>query len=132
MAESPNLNSLGVVKLTIVSSGSPISDAIGVVSVSVTKAINKIAQAKIVVLDGDMPTKDFPISNSDDFKPGNEIEIKAGYGDSEETIFKGVIVKHGIKISGDNYSRLVIECRDKAVAMTVGRLNANYLCRFER
>lgn len=127
MAESPNLNSSGVVKLTIVSSGSSISDAIGVVSVLVTKAINKIAQAKIVVLDGDMPTKDFPISNSDDFKPGNEIEIKAGYGDSEETIFKGIIIKHGIKISGDNYSRLVIECRDKAVAMTVGRKNANYI-----
>lgn len=127
MAESPLSNSDGVIKLTISSNGSEIDEAIQLVSVSVTKTINKIPYAKIVLLDGDMPQQDFPVSNGDEFKPGSEVEIKAGYGDSEESIFKGVVVKHGIKISGDNYSRLVIECRDPAVAMCVGRKNANYI-----
>jgi Rhs element Vgr protein len=127
MPDSPMANSSDVLKLSILAAGKPIDDAIGILSVSVTKTVNKIPYARIEVLDGDMPEKDFPISNTDTFKPGGEIEIKAGYGDSEETIFKGIIVKHGIKITGHNQSRLVIECRDKAVKMTVGRKNANFV-----
>ncbi len=127
MADSPTLNSSGVIKLSILSEGSQIDDAIQIISVSVTKAVNKIASARIVLIDGDMPERDFPVSNSDAFKPGSAIKINAGYGQDEETIFEGVVIKHGIKISGDNYSRLVVECRDKAVAMTIGRKNANYI-----
>jgi Rhs element Vgr protein len=37
------------------------------------------------------------------------------------------VVKHSIRIGGENDSRLVIECRDKAVKMTVGRHNSNFL-----
>jgi Rhs element Vgr protein len=74
-----------------------------------------------------MPNQDFPVSNQDDFKPGSEIKIEAGYGGQQEAIFSGIVVKHGIKITGDNYSRLVVECRDKAVAMTIGRKNVNYI-----
>jgi len=127
MPDSPMVNSSAVVKLSILANGSPIDDAIGILSVSVTKTINKIPYARIEMLDGDMPEQDFPVSNTDAFKPGGEIKIKAGYGDSEETIFEGIVVKHGIKITGDNQSRLVIECRDKAVKMTIGRKNANFI-----
>jgi len=127
MPESPMVNSSAVVKLSIFSNGTQIHDAINIASISVTNAINKIPYARIELLDGDMPNKDFPISSGDDFKPGKEIKINAGYGDSEDTIFQGIVVRHGIKISGDNNSRLVIECRDKAVAMTIGRHNANYV-----
>lgn len=127
MPDSPMVNSSAVVKLSILAAGSPIDDAIGIISVSVTRTINKIPYARIELLDGDMPEQDFPVSNTDTFKPGGEIEIKAGYGDTDETIFKGIIVKHGIKITGDNQSRLEIECRDKAVKMTIGRKNANFV-----
>jgi len=127
MSQSPMDDSSGVIKLSIFANGSQIDDAIKIASVSVTKTINKIPYARIVLLDGDMPDKDFPISNSDDFKPGSEIKINAGYEQSEETIFQGIVVRHGIKITGNNNSRLVLECRDKAVAMTIGRHNANYV-----
>lgn len=127
MPESPMTNSSAVVKLSIFSDGDRINEAINIASVSVTNTINKIPYARIEILDGDMPNKDFPISSGDDFKPGKEIKINAGYGDSEDTIFQGIVVKHSIKISGDNNSRLVLECRDKAVAMTIGRHNANYI-----
>ena len=127
MADSPELNSNERLNLTISSKGSEIADTIGVISVTVNKAVNRIPYARIVLQDGDMSDQDFPISNRDDFKPGAEITIKAGYGTSQDVIFQGVIVKHGIRISGDNYSRLIIECRDKAVAMTVGRRNGNYV-----
>lgn len=127
MANSPTQDSNGVLKLSILSNGSPIDEAIQVISVSVNKAVNKIPSAKIVLMDGDMPEKDFPVSNSDAFVPGQEITIKAGYDQNEEPIFTGIVIKHGIKVTGDNFSRLVIECRDKAVAMTLGRHNANYV-----
>lgn len=127
MAESPEINGSGVVRLTIFSNGTQLDDSIAIVSVTVSKTIKKIPTARIVFLDGDMPNRDFPVSNTDDFKPGSEIKINAGYDENEETIFQGVIVKHSIKITEDNYARLVIECRDKAVGMTIGRKNANYV-----
>lgn len=127
MAVSPALNGDGVVKLTVYSDGTELPGTVRIVSVSVNKKINKIPVAEIVVLDGDMPEKDFPVSNDNYFKPGSEIKINAGYEQEDATIFEGVVIKHSVKITGNNYSRLVIECRDKAVAMTIGRKNANYV-----
>ncbi|MFC1748524.1 type VI secretion system tip protein VgrG [Pseudomonadota bacterium] len=127
MADSPTADTDGAIKLTIQSGGSDIDDAIQVVSVSINKTVNKVSSAKIIILDGDMPTSDFPVSNEDTFKPGSEITIKAGYGSAEESIFEGIVIRHGIKIGGSNFSRLVVECRDKSIAMTVARSNANYI-----
>ena len=127
MADSPEMNASGVVRLTIFRNGVQLDETIPIVSVVVHKAINKLPTATIVLLDGDMPEKDFPVSNGDELKPGTEIQIRAGYDQEEAPIFHGVIVKHGLKITGDNYARLVIECRDKAVGMTIGRTNANYV-----
>lgn len=127
MAESPDKNSNGVLKLTISTEGNDLKDDTEVVLVEVCKKINKIPNAKVVLLDGNMPDKKFPLSDSDDFKPGNEIEIKAGYGSTDETIFKGVIIRHGLKIGANNTALLEIDCRDPSVAMTVARKNANYV-----
>jgi Rhs element Vgr protein len=127
MPSSPIINGGGVVRLTLTSSGSQVADTVQVVSVSVNRAINRIPYAKIVLLDGDMPAGDFPVSNSVDFQPGAEITISAGYDQDEETLFEGIVVRHGIKISGENDARLVVECRDKAAKLTVGRNNANYV-----
>ena len=127
MPDSPAKNTSAVVQLSITANGAQIDETTEILSVSITKALNKIPYARIELHDGDMPDKDFPVSNGTDFKPGNLIEIKAGYGDTDESLFKGIIVRHGIKITGDNDSRLVIECRDEAVKMTIGRKNANYV-----
>ncbi len=113
--------------MSLLSNGAAIDEEIKIVSVNVNKSINKIPFAKIVLLDGDMPEQDFPVSNSDQFKPGSEIKISVGYDVDEDIIFEGIVIRHSIKVSGDNYSRLIIECRDKTVAMTVGRKNANYI-----
>src|SRR5690606_29015241 len=42
-------------------------------------------------------------------------------------IFSGIIVKHAVRIGKNNASRLVIECRDKALAMTVARKSVSYV-----
>lgn len=127
MADSPLTGSTGVVSLTISSNGTALADTIQIVSLEINYCANKVPSAKIVILDGEVSENDFPVSNTDDFKPGVILTIDAGYASETTTIFEGVIIKHGIKVDGDNYSRLIIQCKDSAVAMTVGRKNANFI-----
>lgn len=107
----------------IFSNGEELSAEIGVNSIVVTKTINKIPKAKIVLYDGSLAAEDFELSASNTFKPGNEIEIKAGYHTLEDTIFKGIIIKHNIEAKTAEASKLIIELRDISVKMSVGRKN---------
>lgn len=107
----------------IFSNGEQLPEEIGVSSILVTKKTNKIPQAKVVLFDGSLATEDFELSTSDTFKPGSEIEIKAGYRTLEDPIFKGIVIKHGIEVKTDEASKLIIELRDASVKMTVGRKN---------
>ena len=127
MPQSPHTDSDAVVRLTVKSNGVAIAETMQVVSVAVTRAVNAIPSARLILLDGDVGTGDFAVSDDDVFKPGAKIAISAGYGEKEEEIFKGIVVNHALKITGDNYARLVIECRDEAVKMTIGRKNANFI-----
>ncbi|WP_462219722.1 type VI secretion system tip protein VgrG [Ferruginibacter sp.] len=119
----PNQQNTDLVTFSILVNGAPVGNEIGVVSVAVNKEVNKIPWAKLIIQDGDVATEDFAVSNRDTFKPGNEIEIQAGYHTDESTIFKGIIVKHGIKILRDRHSLLEIECKDVVVKTTAGRKN---------
>src|SRR3954469_18659740 len=86
-----------VVSSTILSGGTAVSTAYHVLSVVVSKEVNRIPSAQIVMVDGDVASQTFEISNTPDFEPGKEIEIKLGYQSSEETVFKGIVVKHSIR-----------------------------------
>jgi Rhs element Vgr protein len=109
-----------LITFKVMSGGTELPGKYGVKSIVVEKEVNRIPYAHIVILDGSAPEQDFKLSNEDLLIPGKEIEITAGYHSEEETIFKGVVVKHNIKIkNGSSY--LIIECRDKAVKMTLGR-----------
>ena len=123
----PNQTQTDLVTFTVLVNGQAIGREIGVISIAVHKEINKISWAKIVIQDGDVALEDFQISNQDTFKPGNPIEIRAGYHSDESTIYKGIIVKHGIRIMRDRHSLLEIECKDVAVKLTAGRKNKYFL-----
>jgi phage protein D len=77
--------------------------------------INKVATAQVMILDGDPATEDFKASNAEDFVPGNEIEIHAGYHSDDQLIFKGLIVRHGLSAKKNKPSFLRLECKDAAV-----------------
>jgi len=126
MSVSPNQGAGGEVRLTVFVDGTALAETIDVVTVTVTAPVNRIPSAEIVTLDGDMPNQDFPLSN-ETFAPGSKVKINAGYDDEEDTIFEGIVTRHGIRIGNDGGSQLVVECRDPAVAMTVGRKNAVFL-----
>ncbi|WP_111669049.1 type VI secretion system tip protein VgrG [Algoriphagus litoralis] len=106
----------------IFSDGSELPASVGVAMISVQKAINKIPSARLVLYDGDVSEGDFELSGGELFVPGNEIEIKAGYNAIEQTIFKGIIIRHGLEVS-EKASKLTIELKDPTIKMTVGRKN---------
>ncbi|MBL4703341.1 MAG: type VI secretion system tip protein VgrG [Flavobacteriales bacterium] len=109
-----------LVTFTVLLGGKELSKSHQVLSIVVSKEVNRIPMAQLVLLDGEASAQDFVLSNEDLLIPGQEIEIKAGYHLDEETIFKGTIVKHNIKIRSKT-SHLIIECKDEAIKMTVGR-----------
>jgi len=119
----PTLRPSDLPDFQIFSDGDPLSRAHNVLSVIVSKSVNKIPYAQIIMLDGDPSSEDFPLSNEEFFIPGREIEIKAGYHGSVETIFKGIIIKHGLKARMDKPPMLVVEAKDESVKMTIGRKN---------
>jgi Rhs element Vgr protein len=127
MPQSPQLNSDGPIRLTVEAAGRAVPDSVQFYRATVRRAVGKVPTAELVVADGEMPTGDWPVANGETFAPGTEITIRAGYGDKDEPIFKGLVVKLGMRIDGDNASRLHVYCQDKAVKMTVGRKCANYL-----
>lgn len=105
--------------------GEELSSEYSVMNIAVDKEINRIPSAKIVFADGDPASRDFTLSSQDLLIPGKEIEIKAGYHSDEDTIFKGMIIKHSLKIRA-NQSFLIVECKDKAVKLTIGRKSKYY------
>jgi len=116
--------SADLISFSILIDGSEIPGVYQVTNITVESELNRIPFAQIAFIDGNAATQDFKLSNEDLLIPGKEIEIKAGYHNDVETIFKGIIIKQSIKI-GHHGSLLLIECRDKAVKMTIGR-KSNY------
>ena len=49
-----------------------------VLSIVVAKLVNKISYARIALLDGDPSTENFPVSNTELFVPGTQVNILAG------------------------------------------------------
>lgn len=77
-------------------------------------------------LDGSASSGDFPLSNADTFVPGKQIEVLAGSGSHPVSLFKGIVIRQGLKVRDHTAAQLVVECRHKAITMTVGRKNAYF------
>lgn len=93
----------------------------GLISLSVGLELNRIPWARLVFADGAVEKQEFTKSNQDFFSPGKTVEILLGYNQQEETVFKGIIIRHAVKVQQARYFRLEIECRDAAVKTTVAR-----------
>ena len=126
MSASTNITTGGVCTFTIKVGGSDIPDELLVVSIEVEKAVNRISAAQITLLDGDASTGDFASSSSSTFVPGGEITIEAGYDATNQLIFKGIITGQTIRIDEHVGSSLIVECRDEAVKMIVGRKSLTF------
>jgi Rhs element Vgr protein len=121
---NPSLHDVVTFKISV--DGNAINPSYQILSLSITKEINRIPIAKIIIRDGEAAEMTFEISNSNDFLPGKKIVIEIGLDGTTTQAFKGVITRHGVKIKENGNSELQIECRDEAVKMTVGRHSRYY------
>lgn len=87
MSETVNLYGGGVVTCNIKVEGAVIPDTTDVHSIDVTFSVNRIATARVVILDGDAASGNFDVSSSNTFVPGAELTIEAGYDTKNTAIF---------------------------------------------
>lgn len=124
MADSPIHSKIDLPTYEILIGGKELNEAYEVISIQVEREINKVSGATIIISDGEAHKGEFEISELADFDLGKEVEIKLGYHSTNESVFKGVIAAHEIKIraySNRIVSYLELDCRDKAYKMTVSR-----------
>jgi len=113
-------------EFTVKINGQAVERTYQLLSVTVTKAADKISAARLVYLDGAASASVFQASNSEIFIPGNEVEILAGTTNDPVSLFKGIVVCQSIKVRDSVAPQLIAECRHKAVGLTIGRKNAYF------
>jgi Rhs element Vgr protein len=121
----PSSQPKSVCTFKVLSEGTDIPGTWHVMSIVVNKEVNRIPSATIILIDGDPAAQTFEVSNAAELEPGKAIEIQAGWRSDDETIFKGIIVKQGIKVRNST-SILMVECRDAAAKMTIGAKSKYY------
>lgn len=123
-APSPNLVKSGQTVFTVKVDGKVTPDTVGIVSIEVWDAVNRVPRARLTIYDGNVAERDFEISNQSLFLPGAEVEIALGYPDKAATrVFSGVVVAQSIEIDGMQASRLLVDLSDEALCMTLDRKN---------
>lgn len=122
----PKPASPDVVTATVLVDGKALPGTVGILSIVTSREVNRIPSATLTIRDGEPALQTFEVSNEDFFIPGNKIEIKLGYSSNEATVFKGMVVRHSIKIRSGS-SCLIVECRDEAAKMTAGRKSRYYI-----
>lgn len=127
MPASPVVANSDLITYSVKVNGQPISGTYNVLSISVESSVNKIPYCEIEILDGSADSEDFPISDGSVFIPGNKIEVMAGYENTNETIFQGVIIKQSIQVRKEEGPVLMVVCKDSSVKMTKVRKNAYYM-----
>jgi len=125
MAKSSNLSgSLATYVIKI--NGSAVPEQFSIYSVYIEKNVNRVPTARIVVIDGNPDSGDFPASSSSTFLPGGEVTVEAGYNSANQLVFQGIITGQSLRIDQTIGSALEVECRDAAVRMTVGRKSRTF------
>lgn len=134
MAVSSPLNITDpTLRFTVTVNGKALQETYGVSSISISHEVNKISYAEIAFVEGtgDIGASgdagSFPASESDDLVPGNSITVTAGYGDdTEQSVFKGVIVKQALRVGSGSNFQLLVTCKHDAVKMTLNQTEAEF------
>jgi Rhs element Vgr protein len=126
MIDSPVIAKSDLVTYEVLANGSTINYTYNVTGIFIEKAANRISTCEIEILDGSAAKEDFPISDSETFLPGTKIEVKLGYDSNNSTVFKGIVLRQGLKVRPGQGPIIEVICRDEAIKMTASRKNAYY------
>ncbi|MBD1583107.1 phage baseplate assembly protein V [Pseudoalteromonas sp. S16_S37] len=112
-------------RYTITVAGNTVSDKVAVREVRVKNGVNQISQLCLLIEDGDMAEETFTKADEDLFKMGKAIEVKAGFGDGEQTlIYSGIITAQSIGYECQPYLR--IEARADAIKLCQNAMSKLY------
>lgn len=123
----PDTSQSQVVSYQVVVGGQVVNPTYELQSMVVLHESNRIPSAKLIYKDGDPAKKTFPLSEQNFFAPGSSIAIRLGRDGTNTQVFKGIVVRHSIRVKENGQSELSVECRDEAVRMTVGRHSKYFL-----
>ena len=124
-APSPVVAAGALAVFSVKVKGKAIDSAIQVARIETWNGVNRVPRARLVMYDGSPAAGTFPLSASDTFLPGNDVEVAAAYDDAAKVpVFRGIIVRQGIEVDEAGASRLVVEASDRALRMTLERRNA--------
>ncbi len=113
-------------EFTVKAGGEAVSRAHHLLSASVSLVANRIGWARLAYLDGAAASGDFALSDTDLFRPGQTVEILAGSGSSSTSLFKGVVVRHSLRVREQSAPQLIVDCRHTAMKLTVAQRNASF------
>lgn len=122
----PNPSTYNVVSYAILVNGTALDPTYELLSLTITREFNRIPVVRLVFRDGDPTVGTFPLSDLDDFAPGNPIQVKIGRDGNNVNAFKGIIVKQSVRVKENGNGEFIVDCRDAAVRMTVGRHSRYY------
>lgn len=117
---------MGVVTVSVLKSGKLIKPEFDIISIDILRECNRVPVAELIYVDGKPEKKEFPLSDSNFFEAGKEIEIKLRYegkNEKAQTVFKGVVLGQSLRMTAEA-CLLQIELSDAAVKMTAARKSA--------
>lgn len=109
---------MDVVNLVIEVNGQALPNYTPVLSVEVIHQANRIPFARLKLGDGSAADGDFEYSSGDDFLPGNEVNIIAGYSDNPQSVFSGVVLRQKVVVKTGR-TWLEVECRHPVYKMAL-------------
>jgi Rhs element Vgr protein len=102
----------------VTAGGQPLA---GILTITITKGINRLSEARLELLDGD-PSTSAPLqSEADSLAAGAAVEVQAGYDNQHQLLFKGIVVEVAITSQGTQGMLLRVVCKDAAVKLMGGR-----------
>ena len=84
---SPITSNMGIPSCSVMVGGKDMGATYGIKSIVVTKEINKVSKARIIIMDGNPSDETFDASASKDFDPDKVISIKMGYNQKEQEVW---------------------------------------------
>jgi Rhs element Vgr protein len=101
--------------------GAALPGSLNIASIDISREVNRIPTATVVLFDGDAAKQDFEVSTGDLLTPGKTLEIEGGYSRDESLLFRGVITGQRVRVKGRGESFLEVEARDAAFRMALNR-----------
>lgn len=121
MTTLPSESTTDVATFKLLANGKDITYEYTVLSLVVNRSMNRVPTARVVLRDGSAAEETFAASEGTDLIPGIKLDIAVGYDGNDQSIFKGLIIKQSLKVGANGDSTLVLECKEAATKLTIGR-----------